>query len=70
MCDSTCFGRLPAHYQEHTAALEASGFTVGEQRLERCCSWSGQTATNQSLLVQLYAPDDGRGDARNALSHT
>ena len=24
---------------------------------------------NQRLLVQLYAPDDGRGDARNTLSH-
>ena len=22
------------------------------------------------VLVQLYAPDDGRGDARNMLSHT
>jgi len=53
MCGSTCFGRLLAHHQEHTTALGASGFTVGEQR----------------LLVQLYAPDDGRGDARNMLSH-
>jgi len=25
---------------------------------------------NQRLLVQLYAPDDGREDARNMLSHT
>ena len=25
---------------------------------------------NQRLLVQLYAPDDGWGDARNMLSHT
>jgi len=25
---------------------------------------------NQRFLVQLYAPDDGRGDARNMLSHT
>ena len=25
---------------------------------------------NHRLLVQLYAPDDGRGDARNMLSHT
>jgi len=41
---------------------------------------AGQTTTNnaaaasfqrqnQRLLVQLYAPDDGRGDARNMLSH-
>jgi hypothetical protein len=26
--------------------------------------------SNQRLLVQLYAPDDGRGDAQNVLSHT
>jgi len=25
---------------------------------------------NQRLLVQLYAPDDGWGDARNMLTHT
>jgi hypothetical protein len=25
---------------------------------------------NQSLLAQLYAPDDGRGGTRNMLSHT
>jgi hypothetical protein len=29
MCGSTCFRRLFAHHQERTAALEASGFTVG-----------------------------------------
>jgi len=28
MCGSTCFGRLPAHHQEHTTALGASGITV------------------------------------------
>jgi len=35
MCGSTCFGRLPAHHQEHTNALGASGLTVGEKRLEK-----------------------------------
>jgi len=25
---------------------------------------------NQRFLAQLYAPDDGRGDARNILNHT
>jgi hypothetical protein len=25
---------------------------------------------NQRLLVQLYAPDDARGDGQNMLSHT
>jgi len=29
MCGSTCFGRLPAHHQEHKTALGASGFIVG-----------------------------------------
>jgi len=29
MCGSTCFGRLPAHHQEHTTALGASVLTVG-----------------------------------------
>jgi len=33
MCGLTCFGRLPAHHQEHTTALGVSGFTVGEQLL-------------------------------------
>jgi len=35
MCGSTSFGRLPAHHQDHTTALVASGLTVGEERLER-----------------------------------
>jgi hypothetical protein len=48
MCGSTCFGRLPAHHQEHTAALGASGSTFGRKRPERCWSWSGQTTTNNS----------------------
>jgi len=30
MCGSTCFGRLPAHHQEHTTVLAASDFTVRE----------------------------------------
>jgi len=35
MCGSTCFGQLSAHHQVRTTALGASGFTVGEKRLER-----------------------------------
>jgi len=42
MCGATCFGRLPAHHQERTTAVGASGFTVGAWRLERCWSWSGR----------------------------
>jgi len=33
MCGSTCFGHHPAHHQEHTTAIGASGFTVGQKRL-------------------------------------
>jgi hypothetical protein len=54
VCGSTCFGHLPTHHQEHTTALGAAAV-----------QW-----LNQRLLVQLYAPDDGQGDARNMLSHT
>jgi len=42
MCGSTCFGRLPARHQEHTTALGASGFTVGEKQLEPLLS-NGKT---------------------------
>jgi hypothetical protein len=52
MCDSTCFGRFPHHYQEHATALGASGFTVGEKRLELCWSWSGRPRpTTLQLLL-------------------
>jgi len=40
MFRSTCFGSFHAHHQELTTALTASGFTVGEWRLQRCWSWS------------------------------
>jgi hypothetical protein len=68
MCGSTCFGRLPAHHQEHTAALGTSGFTFGEKRLERCWSWSSmlpagnlpdydqQRSSRFSPTVKLEAP--------------
>ena len=62
MCGSTCFGRLPAHHQEHTTALGASGLTAGEQRLERCWSWSGlpdhdqQHSSRFSPTVKPEAP--------------
>ena len=35
MRGSAYFGHLPAHHQERTTALGASGFTVGGKRLER-----------------------------------
>jgi hypothetical protein len=38
------FRASPAHRREHTTALGASGFTVGEKRLEHCWSWSGRSA--------------------------
>ena len=80
MCDSTCFGRLSAHHQEHATALEPLVVP-----LETGC-WSvvgrglpdhdQQRSNSLSLTVlpeaqvQLYAPDDGRKGARNMLSHT
>jgi hypothetical protein len=42
MCGSTCFEGPSAHHQERTTALGASGFTVGEWRMERCWSWSAR----------------------------
>jgi len=77
MCNSTCFGFLPAHHQEHTTAVGAPGFTAGEKRLERFGRVPAgyppdhdQERSNRfsptvkpGALVQLNAPDDGRGDA-------
>jgi hypothetical protein len=57
MCGSTCFGRLPAHHQEHTAAIGASGFTVGE-KLEHFWSWS---ATLRPTTFQLLSNGKTRG---------
>jgi hypothetical protein len=52
VCGSTYFGRLPAHHQEHTTALGASGLTVGEQGLVRCWAWSARPRpTNRQPLV-------------------
>ena len=74
MCGSTSFGRLPAHHQEHTTALGASAFTVAEKITCQTTTKNAPAASlqcyNQRLLVQLYAPDDGREDTRNILSHT
>jgi len=39
MCVSACFGRLPAHHQERTIALGASGFTIGALWSVHCWSW-------------------------------
>jgi len=65
MCGSTCFGRLPAHHQEHTNTLAASGITVRERRSERCWSWSGslvdhdqQRSDRLSLTVIPEAPSE------------
>jgi len=70
MCGSTFFGRLAARHQEHTTALGASLLTVGEKWLERCWSSRFSPTVKPEAPNALYAPDDGRGDARNMLSHT
>jgi hypothetical protein len=60
MCGSTCFERLPAHHQEHTAALGASGFTVEAWWLKRCWSWSAdhdqKRSSRFSTTVKPEAP--------------
>jgi len=55
MCESICFGRLPAYHQEHTTAQGASGFTVGKGS-----GWSlvgrglaGHNTTNKALAASL-----------------
>ena len=57
MCGSTRFRRLPAHHQEHTTALGASGFTVGEKRLERCWSWSQHDLQRSNLHAPTVEPE-------------
>jgi hypothetical protein len=73
---STCFGRHTAHNQEPKTTLAASGFAYMEG-CWTCGCWtlsSNHTSINlslmqnQRLLVQFYAPDDGRCVARNMLS--
>jgi len=39
MCGSTCFGRLPAHHQEHTTALGA-GDNLPEYDQQRASRFS------------------------------
>ena len=46
MYGSTYFGRPSAHHQERTTALGASGFAVGEWRLERCLADHDQQRSN------------------------
>jgi hypothetical protein len=50
MCGSTCFGRLPAHHQELTTTLGASGFAIGAPRLEPCWSWAGRRSDALNML--------------------
>jgi hypothetical protein len=78
MCGSTCFGRLPARHQEHTTALGTSGFTVGgsgwsvvghslaDHDQQRSSRFS--PTVKPEAPMQLYAPDDGRGDGGNMLT--
>jgi len=57
MCVSTCFGRFLAHHQEFATALAASGFTANAPVVK-------------PEAANAVADDDGRGSARNMLSHT
>jgi len=63
----TCFGRYTAHHQELKTALAASGFAY----VRDCWTLRSNNLSrmqNQKLLVQFWAPDDGRCIARNMLS--
>jgi len=53
---TTCLGRLPAHHQEHTTALGASGFTVGGKRLKRCWSWPGRLSARPRHVSGVSLP--------------
>jgi hypothetical protein len=56
-----CFWHFPAHHQELTAALTASGFTVGAWRLERCWSWSGRLTCQTNNAPLLLSNGKTRG---------
>jgi len=66
MCGSTCFGRLPAHHQEHTTAQGVSGFTAGRKRLERCWSWSGRSWPARPWAT-TFQPLPSNGKTRDSL---
>ena len=63
ICGSTCFGCLPTHHQERTTALGASGFTVGEQWLERCL------VVVWSVMRKLRFPITGQTTTKLRSSH-
>src|SRR5215475_3892387 len=80
---STCFGRFPAHHQEHNDCSGSLCFSLRIVMTVVLCSWSGRPAgptTNTTRLSSRYegknrgchcshcAPDDGRENARNMLS--
>jgi hypothetical protein len=75
---SACFGRHTGHHQEPKTALAAFGFPYVEG-CWTCSCWmlsasSNYTANNPPrmqnlrLIVQFWAPDDGRCVARNMLN--
>jgi hypothetical protein len=47
------FRASPRPSSVDTTALGASGFTVGEKRLEGCWSWSGLTTSNNLPVVSI-----------------
>ena len=65
---------LQLHLDPPVLPLESAGWSVVSCRLARPRPTTLQPALSNSKtggsLVQLNAPDDGRGDARNMLSHT
>jgi hypothetical protein len=78
---STCFGRHTAHHQELKTLLAVSGFAYVEG-VGRWSCWMLKASSNlnvskpcklsrmqnQRMLVQFWAPDDGRCVVQNMLS--
>jgi len=60
MRGSTSFGCFLAHHQELTTVLTASGFNVGQQRLERCWSWSGRLPARPRPTTLLPPRSNGK----------
>ena len=79
---STCSGRFPAHHQELNDCSGSLWFYLRIMVTAVPCSWSGhrqplalpsyrgdsRAVFVVGLLLQSWAPDDGRENARNMLS--
>ena len=70
---SACFGRSPAHHQELKDCSSSLWFYLRIVVIAVLCSWSGRLSPRyegktRGCYCSLWAPDDGRENARNMLS--